>query len=1186
MEKIAKFLKMCPNCGSEIYDDRLRAGLVCRKCLKEEKNLRSREELCTVLGKELKELRRVCELDAFSEEFSAFFKEKLGFSPWSLQLSWAKRVALKKSFTMIAPTGVGKSTWGLAMASFLKGKSYILVPTKLLVLQTVERLKNITDREVLAYTGKKREKERIERGDFEILITTTNFLYRNFELIPKPFDFVFVDDVDSLLKSARNVDKVIKLLGFEDEDIESASKALEIKRKLAQIAPENERLRQKLLKELKEIEEKIKRRKEEINGVLVVASATSQPRSRRVKLFRELLGFEVGKSASALRNVEDILLFPKGDFLEETVRLIREFGKGVFVFLSESLGKDKVEEVVERLSREGIPSISYEKFTPQEQERFINGEIWAAVGIASYRNPLARGIDLPQAVRYAIFLGVPKLEFSVRLSLSPAKLFNLLIALRELFSEEEKGVVSGYLAYLKRYLNLKEELLDGYPKIKEKVLEIKDFLEEHLKDESFLKKIRESETVSLTEKEGQLFITVADAAGYIQASGRTSRMFAGGLTKGVSLLLVDDLKALNSLRKRLRFYLEEVEFKVLEEEEVAKRLGLPLITRDKLREVFREVDRDRERVRKILAGKLPPQTKELVKSSLVVVESPNKARTIASFFGKPTRRRVGEIDAYEINTGDRLLLITASKGHIFDLTVKEGLWGVEEEEGRHIPVYATIKVCTPCNEQTTQEQCQKCNAKPDIDKITIVSALRELSLEVDELFVASDPDTEGEKIGWDGATVITPYQKNIKRMEFHEITKRAFMEALKNPRDIDESLVKAQIVRRVADRWIGFALSQHLQKAFGKRWLSAGRVQTPVLGWIIEREKESRVKIGIVRAKTEIGEFTFRLEDAERLKSIRGKELRIAVKEAKEEEKNPKPPFNTGELLKEASDRLGLSADRAMELAQELFESGFITYHRTDSTRVSSAGIGVAREYIYEKFSPEFFRPRSWGEGGAHECIRPTRALDREGLKSLIALSGSSAKIEEEHLSLYELIFKRFIASQMRAVLLLSAALEIELLPERIRDEREFPLKVLKEGWNLVEPIEVRELPIEPKRGSEIKVAILELSKEKAPKVYPYTQGELVEEMRRRKIGRPSTYAKIVQTILERRYAVQRGKFLHPTKLGVEVYNYLSQKFPKYTSEEFTRELEGLMEKVEKGEADYQKLLSQFKEITKEVLKR
>ncbi|MEO2082952.1 MAG: reverse gyrase, partial [Desulfurobacteriaceae bacterium] len=548
---------------------------------------------------------------------------------------------------------------------------------------------------------------------------------------------------------------------------------------------------------------------------------------------------------------------------------------------------------------------------------------------------------------------------------------------------------------------------------------------------------------------------------------------------------------------------------------------------------------------------------------------------------KPVRRRIKNIDVYEINLGNRLLLLTASKGHVFDLTVRDGKWGVKEERGRFIPVYDTIKYCTKCSEQTTEPFCSKCKGKPDVDKISVVEALRELGLEINEVLIASDPDTEGEKIGWDVGVVLKPYQMNMRRMEFHEVTKWAFLEALENPREVDENLVKAQIVRRVADRWVGFSLSQHLWRVFGKHWLSAGRVQTPVLGWVIERYDQSKQRVGIVSVDTEVGKFSFRIEDLRLFNSLIPDKVKVKVEGFGVKEKNPHPPFNTGELLREANAVLGLSAEKVMNLAQELFENGFITYHRTDSTRVSTAGMGVAKEYITERFGSEFVKLRPWGEGGAHECIRPTRPVDSEGLRTLVSVSGSTSRMTENHYNLYDLIFKRFIASQMVPAKVRSVTLKIKLLPADVEVEEERIVEVVEPGWSLFIPLKVEPLGFELREGETYYFEVVSYRKKRIPKVLPYTQGELVEEMRKRGIGRPSTYAKIVETLLSRGYVVERNRRLYPTAMGRKVYGYLVDKFPEYTSEEFTRKLEELMDMVEEGKADYQEIIKSLKPVLK-----
>ena len=1177
--KIAEFHRICPNCGGIISDERLKKGLPCEKCLPKTTAYTERLQLCNLLGSNLKDFRKLCKLDEFTKAYTNFFKEKTGFSPWSLQITWAKRVALNKSFTMIAPTGVGKTTWGIVTSTFIEGKAYILVPTKLLVLQTVERLLSLTNKQIAFYTGKKSEKEKIKSGDYDILVTTTNFLYRNFEIIPKPFNFVFVDDVDSLLKSAKNIDKVLQLLGFTEEDINAATEIINIKTLLAKLGKKAD---EKLIHKLKKLEKLLEERKRAVKNILVVSSATSQPKSKRVKLFREILGFEVGKSAATLRNVEDILIYTDRDFLKETAKLIKKNGGGVFIFISSDYGKDYVDKVVDYLNENGINSVSYEEFTSENQEKFIRGEIQAAVGISSYRNPLARGIDIPQAVRYAIFIGVPKMEFSVKLTLTPVKLFGILLTLRNLIPESEQVKISQYLTYLKRYLSLREEDITKYSRLKERLTEIKEYIQSYFNNPEFMEKVRHSEEVTLKEKNGELYIVIGDAAGYIQASGRTSRMFAGGLTKGICFMFVDDIKALNSLKKRVLFFLEDISFKILNYDkgrELSEKTGFELIDEVSLKDTFKMVDRDRERIREILEGKVKLETKKLIKTILIVVESPNKARTIANFFGKPAKRKVNNVEAYEINLGNKLILLTASKGHVFDLTIRDGIWGVKEENNLYIPVYDTIKYCTKCNEQTTEPFCTRCKGKPDIDKITVIEALRELGLEIDEVFIASDPDTEGEKIGWDVGLSLKPYQMNLRRMEFHEVTKWAFLEALENTRDINENLVKAQIVRRVADRWVGFALSQKLWKTFKKQWLSAGRVQTPVLGWIIDRYKKSKEMIGILIVETPFGKFRFQTENLELFRKIVADKVKIKVNSYRLEDRNPPPPFNTGELLRESSKILKLSAETTMEIAQDLFESGFITYHRTDSTRVSTAGMKVAKEFISEKFGPDFVKLRAWGKGGAHECIRPTRPLDTTSLRTLIAVSGSSSKITRKHLMVYNLIFKRFIASQMIPAKVKEAEIEIKLLPGNLQLKETRTIEIIKDGWNLIIPIKTEPLPFQLQENEVYYTKVLSLIRKKVPKIPPYTQGELVEDMKNRKIGRPSTYAKIIQTLIDRHYVIEKKNFLFPTKLGIEIFNYLSVNFENFISEEFTRKLEEEMEKVENGEINYQYLIGSLKSI-------
>jgi len=277
------------------------------------------------------------------------------------------------------------------------------------------------------------------------------------------------------------------------------------------------------------------------------------------------------------------------------------------------------------------------------------------------------------------------------------------------------------------------------------------------------------------------------------------------------------------------------------------------------------------------------------------------------------------------------------------------------------------------------------------------------------------------------------------------------------------------------------------------------------------------------------------------------------------------------------------------------------TYHRTDSTRVSDVGISIAREYIDENFGHEYFYPRHWGEGGAHECIRPTHPWDVEELRSMM-LAGQIQRLTKDHLRLYELIFKRFMASQMRPI-------QVEVSKYKatpILDKGELPkpelvnevlTSIVRDGFNLMTPVEVYEL----KKGTFKVVEREEFTDEGGEKVeehlesamkiyklvplaYPYTQGSLIEEMKNRGIGRPSTYAQIVQKLLDRGYVIERKGFLFPTKLGKEVYSYLIRlkEAEKFVKEEFTRILEELMDKIEQGEVYY---IDVLKDLHWEVLR-
>jgi len=714
---IAIFKNLCPNCEGNISSGRLKKGLPCYICLPE-----PTENPCDYLENEnkLRGLKAFCFSIKQIEEFKRFFKEKTGFLPWSLQETWAKRVILGNSFAALAPTGIGKTTFGIIMSAFLNERSYIIVPTKALVQQIKEKLDSITDKNVLAYTGKKKERQQIESGDFKILITTSMFLYKNFETLKDfKFSFIFVDDVDSLLKTSKNVDYLVKLLGFTDDEIEQAL-----------------------------LSKQYWQTKKKPQGVLVVSSATAQPRTKRIKLFQSLLGFEIQKSTSNIRNVVDtyISVASPEEGLEKLPELIKQLGDGGLIYVSSDLGREWIEKVKEKLKGQALSYDEKDAF-----EKFKSKEVKVLIGLSHHQNPLVRGIDMPERIRYAVFLGVPKILIPATVdSIAPSKLLKLILSLRiVLVKEQEK--IENYLNFLNKYAYLSEKQLERYPLISKKLKEIADFIREQLERRDIIEKIKSSDEISLTYRNGKLTIVIGDATSYIQATGRTSRLFAGGLTKGLAVSLVYDAKAFKSLERRLRRSMN-LEIELQEFEKID------------LESVIYEIDQDRERVRKILSGNFETEQKDLIKTTLVVVESPNKARTIAGFFAKPQKRWIGESLAYEVNLGDRVLVITASLGHIFDLVEKGGIYGVLENNGKFIPIYSTIKRCSITGEQTTEDLCTS-GRKPDQDKITIVQALRELSMEVEEIFVATDPDSEGEKIAWDITLNLRPFNRNINQQK-------------------------------------------------------------------------------------------------------------------------------------------------------------------------------------------------------------------------------------------------------------------------------------------------------------------------------------------------------------------------------------------------------------------------------------
>ncbi len=1131
----AVFLKLCPNCGGKVSSYRLLKGLPCEKCLPKELD---RDEICSFLTEG--NLSELCNINKKVRRWERLFKKVVGTKPWSLQRSWAKKVFLGRSFALLAPTGVGKTTFGLVTALLLakeRKKSYIILPTKLLLKQVENKLResNLKEEDLLVVFGassKEREKakERIVKGNFKILVTTSMYLYKNYAIIPREFSFIFIDDVDSFLKNSRNIYKVLYLLGFSQEDIEIAQQLIRIKEKRKKTEKDWELIRDTSSK-VRELTSKAK-------GVLVVSSATGNPKSGRIKLFRELLGFEAGKPTFNLRNVLDLYEIPS-DLEETLLKRVKELGKGGLIFVSADKGKAGVEKVTTLLKKEGIKAKSYEEI--KDISSFESGEIDILVGISSFKNPLVRGLDIPYSVRYALFFGVPKITISLNIETGVFPLLWLLLSLRSLLAKKlpyRLREVDRWIRILKKHSYISEDFIEMNPDLKKRINNLKEEVKNFLLLKEVKRIIEESEEISLEKTPQGFSLSVADVTGYLQASGRTSRIYAGGVSLGLSYVLVDNKKTFNNLARKIKWFNEEIRFTPSSEAN--------------LKEILVKVDKDRKRIKKLLEGEEKGTVKDHVKPVLLVVESPTKARTIASFFGKPVTRRVEGFDLMEVSAGDIHLLIASSFGHVLDISKEGGFHGIFVENGNFLPFYEPLE-----------------------GKEKTLTGLRLVAQEVDSVYIATDPDTEGEKIGWDICAVLSPYVKEINRIEFHEVTRKAVKKALEEPKNFNENLVKAQIVRRISDRWIGFEVSRILQTIFGKLWLSGGRVQIPVLGWIIEREKlyRKRRHIVVVNIKEADRRLRIDFEFANKKEAKAFFEnldcIEVEVLKEREEYLTPPPPYTTDTMLKEANEKFRWSVRKTMELAQDLFEKGLITYHRTDATRVSSSGISVAVEYITETWNSSLIKPRQWSSEGAHECIRPTRPIDAEELRSVV-YSGQIQDINTDHLRLYDLIFRRFIASQMESPKVKIKQVRIKAFNKKT--EIVLRTEILKEGYDCIYPVE-----LQPDLAGKINVSDKKEIRE-MPKAYLFTQGSLVEEMKKRGIGRPSTYATTVEKLLERGYVIERKGFLIPTKLGKQVYEFLRKQedIIPFLSEDFTRKLENIMDRIEEGKENYEDILRQL----------
>ncbi len=529
---------------------------------------------------------------------------------------------------------------------------------------------------------------------------------------------------------------------------------------------------------------------------------------------------------------------------------------------------------------------------------------------------------------------------------------------------------------------------------------------------------------------------------------------------------------------------------------------------------------------------------------LLIVESPSKAKTIEKYLA-------GEF------------LVRASVGHVCDLP-SSNKKAIDIEAG-FIPHYEISK-----------------------GKEKVVKELRELARDAKEILLATDPDREGEAISYHIDTLLKEDKKikaPISRVTFNEITKEAIVEAIKKPRPLDDDLIKAQEARRVLDRLVGYDLSGVIWKKV-RYGLSAGRVQSPALRIIMERERE--IRAFIPETYFVLG-GEFETQKKERLTltcSIEPKEKEIAenilekgkkgtwkVLELKESEqkRSPRAPFTTSTLQQTASTRLGYSPSRTMQIAQKLYEKGYITYMRTDSTTLATSAVTEITETIAKEYGKEFvlvrtYKTKSKNAQEAHEAIRPTHASTL-----------SAGTTDDEH-KLYKLIWDRTVSSQMIDARLLKTKIEAGV---EVKDFPNFSAngsRVISPGWLLADTGargEDVELP-ETKIGETLKLIDLVSTQKETQPPGRYSEAGLIKELEERGIGRPSTYASIMRTIEERGYVTKEGRTLYPTDTGDVVSSFLEANFADYISDTFTADMEDKLDDIALGKRTYLKTLTDF----------
>ncbi len=557
-------------------------------------------------------------------------------------------------------------------------------------------------------------------------------------------------------------------------------------------------------------------------------------------------------------------------------------------------------------------------------------------------------------------------------------------------------------------------------------------------------------------------------------------------------------------------------------------------------------------------------------SNLVIVESPSKAKTIGKYLGPE-------------------YTVKASMGHLRDLP--KSTMGVDIENG-FVPEYVPME-----------------------NKAEIISDLRKAAKKADAVYLATDPDREGEAISWHLKELLQLPEEKTCRVTFNEITQKVVKESIANPRAIDYSLVDAQQARRVLDRIVGYQLSPLLWKKV-RRGLSAGRVQSVATRLVVDRENEIRAfqpkEYWSLEADLKLtdkpGAFTARYHgDAKKrelgseqqadaiINDVTGKTFTVTSVKRAEKRRSAAPPFTTSTLQQEASRKLNMTPKRTMAIAQQLYEGvdvagegtlGLITYMRTDSLRLSDEAMAPAAEFVKDRYGKQYyygkfhvFKTKS-GAQDAHEAIRPTHVeLDPERIK---------ASLTKEQYRLYKLIWSRFLASQMANAVFDTVAIDTECAGHVFRSTHQSMkfagfIAVYEEGRD-DESEEIGEALPDLQEGDCADLTDIRKEQHFTQPPARYTEATLVKAMEEKGVGRPSTYASIVSTIQDREYVNKVDKRLTPTALGEVVTGLMMERFQDIIDVEFTANMENRLDDIEAGKQEWKQVLAEFyKDFQKEM---